>query len=76
MNGFVYRLGNLICVSSIYIAEGGVNFKTGNIDYDGDVLVRGDVLPGFTVSADGNINIEGAVEAATITSRNGSIVVR
>jgi uncharacterized protein (DUF342 family) len=75
LNGYVYRDGRYLCVSSVFVVE-GVNFKSGNIDYQGDVVVRGDVLPDFVVKAGGNITIEGTVESARVESTGGSIVVR
>jgi uncharacterized protein (DUF342 family) len=76
INGFLYRQGRNICIGSIYIIRGDVNYKTGNIEYSGDVLVRGNVNAGFSVVADGNISIEGVVESAHIESRNGNIFLK
>jgi uncharacterized protein (DUF342 family) len=76
INGFLYRQGRNICIGSIYIINGDVDYKTGNIEYSGDVLVRGNVNTGFSVIADGNISIEGVVESARIESRNGNIFLK
>jgi uncharacterized protein (DUF342 family) len=76
IDGFLYRQGRNICIGSIYIIKGDVNFKTGNIEYSGDVLVRGNVNAGFSVIADGNISVEGFVESAYIESRNGNIFLK
>jgi len=76
INGFLYRRGREICIGSIYIINGDVNFKTGNIEYSGDVLVKGNVNAGFSVIADGNISIEGIVESARIESKNGNVFLK
>jgi uncharacterized protein (DUF342 family) len=76
INGFLYRQGRNICVDSAYIVKGDVNFRTGNIEYSGDVVVRGNVNVGFSVTADGNISIEGIVEAANIKSKKGNIFLK
>lgn len=77
IDGFLYRQGHDICVGGIYIVKEDVNFKTGNIEYYGDVLVRGNVNAGFSVKADGNISVEGAVEENTyIESKKGNIFVK
>jgi uncharacterized protein len=55
---------------------GNVDYSTGNIKFGGDVLVRGNVLPGFTIEADGNITVRGEVEAAKIISRKGYITIK
>ncbi|MGQ9631824.1 MAG: flagellar assembly protein A [bacterium] len=52
-----------------------VDYSTGNIRFVGDVVVRGDVLDGFRVEADGNVLIGGSVGAATIVS-GGDVVVK
>lgn len=43
-----------------------VDNSTGNIDYDGDVTIKGNVLAGFSVKASGNISVSGIVEGATV----------
>ncbi|GBE30900.1 hypothetical protein BMS3Bbin04_01938 [bacterium BMS3Bbin04] len=58
--------GNEISVSDEYIIEGDVDFSTGNIKFDGAVVVRGNVLSGFKIVATGDIEIKGVVEDAEI----------
>ena len=76
IDGFLYRYGRDICVGNVYIIEGDVNVKTGNINYSGDVLVKGSVNTGFSVTADGNISINGFVEAARIESKKNSVFLK
>jgi len=54
---------------------GNVDNSTGNIDFNGQVTVRGNVVSGFTVRAVGNIEVYGVCEAATLISEEGSIVL-
>lgn len=75
-SGYLYRRSGLIHVGNIYVVRGDVCFKSGNVDYCGDVLVQGNVLSDFRVAADGDITIEGAVEGAEIISRTGSVMIR
>lgn len=53
----------------------GVGTASGNIDFDGSVVIKGDVAAGMTVRASGDIEVGGMVEAATL-SAGGSIVVK
>lgn len=53
-----------------------VDNSTGNIKYDGDVLVKGNVLSGFTVDATGSISVEGLVEGATLNAGSDITLVR
>lgn len=42
--------------------------RPGNIDFPGEVRIKGDVKPGFSVKAKGDILIGGVIEAATVVS--------
>lgn len=55
-----------ITVTDILFIENEVNYVTGNVDFAGDIYIKGNVSTGMTVRALGNITIEGSVEAATI----------
>jgi len=76
INGFLYRDGRNICVGGVYIVKGDVDFKTGNIDYYGDVVIRGNVNTGFSVIASGNISIDGFVESAHVEAKNGNVFLK
>ncbi len=76
IEGFLYRNGRDICVGGLYIIKEDVCFKTGNIDYSGDVLIRGNVNAGFSVIAGGNISVEGSVESAHVESKTGNIFIK
>ncbi|WP_289030099.1 FapA family protein [uncultured Paraglaciecola sp.] len=52
----------------------GVNVGTGNVDYDGSVLVNGDVTEKMEITATGDITINGFVESATIKA-GGDIII-
>ncbi|MCC2615520.1 FapA family protein [Aestuariibacter halophilus] len=52
----------------------GVNVGTGNIKYDGAVLVNGDVTEKMTIIAEGDVTINGFVESATIHA-GGDIII-
>jgi len=43
-----------------------VDNSTGNVEFKGDVIIRGDVAPGFFIKSKGSIAINGSVEGATI----------
>jgi uncharacterized protein len=52
-----------------------VDFKTGNIDFDGSVLVRGPIMQGFKVKAGGDLVVFDEVEALELTA-GGSVVIK
>jgi uncharacterized protein (DUF342 family) len=55
-------------VLPIHEVEGNINFHTGNLNFGGNIVVRGDVENGFKVEAEGEIVILGGVEGADIKS--------
>lgn len=52
----------------------GVNVGTGNIHYEGAVIVNGDVTESMQIVAKGDVTINGFVESATIES-GGDIII-
>lgn len=61
----IYDL-NRITVSETYVVEGDAGVGTGDIDFSGNVLVKGNVESGFTIKAGGNVEVQGFVEESTI----------
>jgi len=70
------RLGrdHLVEAATVYEVKGDVNYTIGNIDFEGDVIVRGDVLSGFIIHATGDIEVKGVVEDAEISAGRNVIV--
>lgn len=52
-----------------------VDYGTGHIVYQGTVLVRGNVLPGFRVESTEDVEIDGVIEGGVVEAA-GSVVVR
>lgn len=61
-------------VFPVYEVNGDVDYSTGNIDFVGTVVIRGNVLTGFTVKSAGDIRVVGGVEGAELIS-GGSIEI-
>jgi len=75
-NGNVYFRNGIINIEKNYVVKGNVDFSTGNLEFEGDIFIQGRVLPEFTVSATGDIEIFQDVEGGIITSREGSIKIK
>jgi len=56
-----------IDVNEVLNVQGDVDYSTGNIDFPGEVQIKGDVKPGFTVKAKGDVVVGGVIEAATVS---------
>lgn len=74
LNGQVSYLDNSIHVLPVYEVNEDLSLSTGNINFIGSVVIKGDVPSGFQVKADGDITIYGTVEASRLES-NGNIFV-
>ena len=46
-----------------------VDLSTGHINFDGAVHIQGDVAPGMKIKSNGDVHIDGVVEAATIEAK-------
>ena len=75
INGNVTLVGDKVFVSNIYEVN-DVDTSTGNIDYDGDVHVNGNIKAGFTVRASGNVEVRGVVEGALVEAGGDIIITR
>lgn len=53
---------------------GDVDYSTGNLSYNGDIHIHGDVRATFEVKASGNIIIDGLVEAAKVEA-GGDVLI-
>jgi len=60
----VYNRGHL-CVSAVYEIAKDVDYETGNIKFEGHVIVKGNVLDGFSIHAK-SVEIIGTVGACEI----------
>lgn len=67
-DGRLYWHGKELSVEDIYLIKGDVDFKVGNIVYNGYLDIKGDVLDGFSVQATKGIKIQGNIGACEISS--------
>lgn len=74
IDGAVELKGNKIVVSEVFEVK-NVGNETGNIYFNGTVIVRENALNGYQIKAEGDVEIRGVAEGAYIEN-NGDIVVR
>lgn len=65
ISGHVTLEGDKIFISNV-LELINVDNSTGDIDYDGNIEIKGNVLAGFTVKAAGDISVNGIVEGSKI----------
>jgi hypothetical protein len=74
INGQVVMSAEKITVEPVYVVNGDVNLRTGNVLFLGTVLVKGNVDDGFTVKASGNIEVMGSVGRSKLDAEGDVIV--
>ncbi|MGN0484254.1 MAG: DUF342 domain-containing protein [Lachnospiraceae bacterium] len=75
VSGKIELKGTRLTISPIYEIYGDVGVKSGNVDFNGDVVIHGNVISGMSVKASGTVTVDGIVESATIEA-DGDIVLR
>ena len=76
IDGRVEFSGRYFSVKPLLEIPGNVDYSTGNINFIGDVLIKGDVCSGFSVRAMGDIKVCGVVESCEIEAGGDLIVVK
>ncbi len=72
--GLVTLVGGAVSVLRAYQVDGNVDYETGNIRFNGNVIVAGDVLDLFEIEAEGDIQVWGVVEGARLRTRQNLAV--
>ena len=75
ISGQISYMDGKVSVFSTYEVQADVDNSTGNINFIGNVSIRGNVLSGFVVEAGGNVEVLGVVEGAIIKA-GGDIILR
>ena len=75
VSGHVSLVEEKVFLSNVLEVD-NVGAGTGNIDYDGNVVVLGNVLENFEVKATGSVEVKGVVEGAKIEAGEDIIIAR
>lgn len=75
VNGHATVVEDRIFVSDVYEVSANVDTSTGDITYEGNVHVRGNVNTGFSIHAKGDIVVDGVVEGARLVA-GGHIILK
>ncbi len=68
-----FSLGR-VDVRPVFFVDGDLDMKTGNINFTGDVIIEGNIPPGYEVRAEGSIKVGGSVEGSSLHA-GGSITI-
>lgn len=74
VGGKITELNNRVNIFQVHELYGDVDLSSGNIDFNGDVIVHGNVLEGMSVKATGTVTIDKIVESAYVDGRKGVVL--
>ncbi|MBR5789947.1 MAG: DUF342 domain-containing protein [Lachnospiraceae bacterium] len=66
--GKIEYVQDRVMISPVYEIQSDIGVQTGNIDFNGDVIIHGMVRTGTSIKATGSVSIDGIVENASITA--------
>lgn len=75
VDGHVSMVEGAVFVSDVYSVD-DVSTSTGNIEYHGNIEVKGNVCENFSVKTDGNVFVNGVVEGAVIEAGGDIVIAR
>ncbi|MBN2210508.1 MAG: DUF342 domain-containing protein [Sedimentisphaerales bacterium] len=73
--GEVHLEGGKLFVSQVLNIETDVDFETGNIQFNGDINIKGSIKDLFEVKSGHDINVEGVIEGARVIC-GGSLSIK
>ena len=74
VGGKITELNNRVNIFPVHELFGDVDLSTGNIEFNGDVIIHGNVLEGMSIKASGTITVDKVVESAYIDGKKGVIL--
>ena len=76
MDGHLEYTNQAFHVRAVLNITGDVDYEIGNINFVGDVHIKGDVRENFSVVATGSVTVDGLVEAASIDAGGDLLVTK
>lgn len=75
VDGNLAYTGGAFCIEESLLIRGDVDVSSGNIDFIGDITIKGNVMEGFSVTSKKNVLINGTVTNGTVLA-DGNITVK
>lgn len=64
--GQVCKVGDTVHVNPVFEVDGDLTLKVGNIDFVGNVIIAGNIPPGYRVKCGGDLRVSGMVEGSQL----------
>ncbi len=75
IDGNINFKSNAFVIDNVVTIAGDVDASVGNINFVGDVVVKGEVMEGFKISSNANIIVAGNVNGASLEA-DGDIIIK
>lgn len=75
-DGYLCEESGKVMIKAELAVSGDLDYRYGSVDFIGKVIVQGDVLPGFNITAGKGIEVRGSVRGGSLICMGGDIVVR
>lgn len=73
-NGYVTMSNNLLEIQNVLDINGDVDQTVGDLVFNGDIRVHGNIQSGMSVTAQGSIIVDGVIEDAKVYAKNDILV--
>ena len=74
-DGAIKSIPGEIAVVDTLVIDSDVGFDTGNLKFNGEIVIKGPVGQGFTVEATGNVLVFGSIDAGATMVAGGNVVI-
>lgn len=74
-DGNINYKNNAFTIEQVVTINGDVDASVGNINFVGDVIVKGEVMEGFKISSNANIIVSGNVNGASLEA-DGDVIIK
>ena len=74
--GYLEAQGDQLSIKGELVIPSDIDFRVGDVDFVGSIIVKGSVMKGFHVFARGNITVDHDVIGGKLRSLTGSITVK
>lgn len=75
-DGTIVFSGDRISVVELLEIKSDIGVETGNILFKGKIVINGNVTSGYSVECEGDLNVNGVVEAAVLKSSGDLVISR
>ncbi len=75
-DGSVHIKNNVITIDELLVIPGDLSPKTGNVDFPGSVIIKGDIPDDYEVNVEGNLEVHGSIASSRLRIGKNLIVQR